>query len=407
MRRFASALVLLVVPSHIVPVVRHGRLPAKPTPITIHEWGTFTTVAGADGRAVEWLPLSGPADLPCFVHRFVRGGLKGLPAMAPRPLDYDAARASLVGRVRMETPVLYFYAPRPLTVDVEVAFPRGLMTEWYPAATVRQPIVTQSVLRAPHQSTRIRWENVQLAPNATPALPRDVPTSHYYAARATDATPLVVDGQQEKFLFYRGVADFDVPLSAVALPDGRIRVNRAGPDPLPAVVVFENRNGVMRYHVHGPLDGEATIALTPAAGEFGALRRDLEGMLTNAGLFAKEAAAMIETWRDTWFEEGTRLFYLMPASRIDAMLPLTVTSAAPRVVRVFVGRVDLVTPALLQSVEQAIDRRDAALLARHGRLLGPITDRLLAIRGERAAAAIRDARDSALAALLARATPCE
>src|SRR5690349_2430750 len=37
---------------------------------TVHEWGTFTTVAGRDGRAIDWLPLGGPADLPCFVEHF-------------------------------------------------------------------------------------------------------------------------------------------------------------------------------------------------------------------------------------------------------------------------------------------------------------------------------------------------
>ena len=26
-------------------------------PLVVHEWGTFTSVAGQDGRAVEWLPL--------------------------------------------------------------------------------------------------------------------------------------------------------------------------------------------------------------------------------------------------------------------------------------------------------------------------------------------------------------
>jgi hypothetical protein len=40
--------------------------------LTVHEWGTFTAIAGKDGRAVEWLPLGLPryppsTDLPQFV----------------------------------------------------------------------------------------------------------------------------------------------------------------------------------------------------------------------------------------------------------------------------------------------------------------------------------------------------
>ena len=41
----------------------------QPNNLTVHEWGTFTSVAGEDGDPVSWAPLSGPSDLPCFVHR--------------------------------------------------------------------------------------------------------------------------------------------------------------------------------------------------------------------------------------------------------------------------------------------------------------------------------------------------
>ncbi len=35
--------------------------------LTAHEWGTFTSIAGMDGSAVEWSPLSESTDLPAFV----------------------------------------------------------------------------------------------------------------------------------------------------------------------------------------------------------------------------------------------------------------------------------------------------------------------------------------------------
>ena len=41
--------------------------PAGRADLTAHEWGTFTSVAGPDGRAVEWAPFGGPSDLPRFV----------------------------------------------------------------------------------------------------------------------------------------------------------------------------------------------------------------------------------------------------------------------------------------------------------------------------------------------------
>jgi hypothetical protein len=63
------------------------------TPFVTHEWGTFTSVAQEDGTGVEWAPLLGPGDLPCFV---TRAG--------------EIHKVALRGLVRMETPVLYFYA---------------------------------------------------------------------------------------------------------------------------------------------------------------------------------------------------------------------------------------------------------------------------------------------------------
>src|SRR5258706_4420396 len=90
-----------------------------PGPYTVHEWGTFTSIAGPDGHAVEWMPQAGPSDLPCFVQRSLFN-----------------VKGSLPGTVRMETPVLYFYADRAITVDVSVWFRDGLITEWFPPAKV-------------------------------------------------------------------------------------------------------------------------------------------------------------------------------------------------------------------------------------------------------------------------------
>ena len=45
-------------------------LVTPPPAVVVHEWGTFTTVAGEDGFAAQWLPLGGEQDLPCFVEHF-------------------------------------------------------------------------------------------------------------------------------------------------------------------------------------------------------------------------------------------------------------------------------------------------------------------------------------------------
>ena len=39
---------------------------------------------------------------------------------------------------------------------------------------------------------------------------------------------------------------------------------------------------------------------------------------------------MIDTWRDSWFEEGMRIFYILPRKAVDGVLPLKITpSPAP------------------------------------------------------------------------------
>src|SRR5260370_26632389 len=126
-----------------------GGLSGPPDDVVVHEWGTFTSIAGPDGTALDWLPLSGPSDLPPFVCRF---GVKPL----------------LRGTVRMETPVLYFYSSKETDVAVKGGFPNGMITEWYPAAKQRP--------------TEIEWPSVKILPATNGDFPSDRRDSHYSAA---------------------------------------------------------------------------------------------------------------------------------------------------------------------------------------------------------------------------------
>ena len=123
--RFSSVVILLAASLSIsaeAPYIPTDFSGSDPDGLVVHEWGTFTSVAAEDGTAVDWVPQRGPRDLPCFVNR-VQYNIKGwLPA-----------------RVRMETPVLYFYSPDEKAVDVRVRFPQGIITEWYRVPRSRPP----------------------------------------------------------------------------------------------------------------------------------------------------------------------------------------------------------------------------------------------------------------------------
>src|SRR5437762_1545841 len=94
--------------------------------LVVHEWGTFTTVAGNSGTALEWRPLASANDLPSFVYDL--DDLGNGAGVRRR----NNVKGALEALVRMETPVLYFYASQDTPVSVKVDFPKGKITEWYP-----------------------------------------------------------------------------------------------------------------------------------------------------------------------------------------------------------------------------------------------------------------------------------
>jgi hypothetical protein len=351
-----------------------------PSTLTVHEWGTFTSVAGPNGKAMAWLPLSGPNDLPCFVNYYQNRLVKSLGPVAlnsPQSiLDYNKARGQLTASVRMETPVLYFYAPKEETVNVRVAFPQGFITEWYPKASVNQNVVTTGAFDKPRNTgATITWNSVKILPrNADVTFPGSSSPSHYYAARNTDANPLRAVGSDEKFLFYRGVGGFPVPINVTVTSSGQVAIKHLAGKPV--VILFESRGGKLGYTLVDTSTNEAVLDSPPLTASFEMLRNDLEHALIAQGLYAKEASAMIETWRNSWFEEGTRVFYIVPPTMVDTILPLTIEPRPQQIARVFVGRVEVFTPATLNAVETAVAANDATIVDTYGRFLGPIIERI-------------------------------
>lgn len=85
---------------------------------------------------------------------------------------------------------------------------------------------------------------------------------------------------------------------------------------------------------------------------------------------------MLSTWEDSWFEEGSRLIYVLSSHTVDSILPLHVDPTPAETTRVFVGRIELVTPEIENSVEQAMAKGDARAIERYSRFLDPILARI-------------------------------
>ncbi len=161
MRGRFTTVVVLVAAVMFVAADAHAPVPAKdPGGLTVHEWGTFTSIAGVDGEAVGWSPLTGADDLPCFVDRVQFG-----------------PKWSLWGTVRMETPVLYFYSTADMTVNVNVRFRQGVITEWFPQARVTPAMIAgipaERAIELRKTEGSASWTNVRIRPRAAADFPRE------------------------------------------------------------------------------------------------------------------------------------------------------------------------------------------------------------------------------------------
>ncbi len=336
--------------------------PSSSKGFVVHEWGTFTSVSTADGQRQTWSPLTGPSDLPSFVYRSKQ--------------QTEFARGNCVkcgwAYVRMETPVLYFYTDHEQSVSVKVGFPQGSITEWFPQAT--------------QVGSGINWANFIVKPGATPNFPVEKAESHYYPARETDAAPLTLGNEQEKFLFYRGIGNFDLPIVAKVAGD-QVTVKNSGREEIAQAILFENRGGRIGWRMVDSLKGETTLS-RPALGQSqDSLRGELQKALTAQGLYEKEAAAMVKTWSDSWFEDGLRVFYIVPRKTTDAILPITITPAPTELARVLVGRLEIITPEMELAIQSAaqkffegsVESRAEALKTLHpyGRFAEPTLRRLM------------------------------
>jgi hypothetical protein len=341
MTQFRIALAVLLA----APIFGADTLPPNQG-LVAHEWGTFTSVAGTNGEALRWLPLTGASELPCFVHRS----------------DYNLKSSSALER--METPVVYFYTQRKGVVSVRADLPSGTITEWYPQAA--------SAPNTGRAGGTIEW-NVELTPGAAANLPMTSPSDHYFAARETDAVSLRASGEAEKMLFYRGLANFPSPLTAEFARDGRLEI-RPKSGPVSFVMLFENRGGRVGYRIVRNVEGAQSIEMPALSSDAAGVQRELAQALTATGLYPKEAAAMIATWRDSWFEEGMRVFYLTPRGVVDSVLPLHIAPAPETVVRAFVGRIELLPKYRKEEFAAAVTAGDSKALDRFGRFYSSFID---------------------------------
>jgi hypothetical protein len=404
MRSFRVALTVAVVALGTAAVLAEG--PARDDRFVVHEWGTFTSMQGQDGLALEGLSRE-EESLPTFVYS--RSKVRDCPLRGQgwKGLEVPANHVTQ----KMETPVIYFRSATPRKVRVRVDFVKGLISQWYPVSDLLGPpegtIDAKPLDVSKVDRSFLQWD-VDVLPREA-AQPAEVPTvdakNPWSFAREVDASwirtlprkaPRAGPVEAERYLFYRGLGNFRMPLAAEARSDAEFVLKNDGAAAIAWPLLLQVEGDRARISTVESVGACGARTLTfenepwrPLDGVIQKMQAWLQERLESANLTADEARAMVRTWARSWFRcEGARVLWIVPRANVDALLPLSIDPAPDELVRVLVGRLEIVTPQVAAEVERAIrDRtsrdataRDAskARLERLGRFLEPHVRNVLA-----------------------------
>ncbi len=324
--------------------------------LEVHEWGTFTVLSGSNGFQVPWYTsLDELAKLPDFVSKpqFDKSGY---------------------AKIRMETPVIYFYPEKEMDVSVEVSFAEGRITETFPHSSGGLVFPAAmgmsgargnwkgSLHRPTDKSALAEIPRIPESNNVEPyAAAREVPDAWIFASALDEIPGLQVQPQfpqVEKFIFYRGAGNGFIPLQT-KLSAESVRLTNYSEGAVPFAVALRVRGEKAAWREFAPIsrrptdgrtaESQSVIAVPDRYRSLDEVESELAEVWKKAlaadGLTSAEASAMVETWRTTWFREsGDRVLTLVPRDVTDRLLPLKITPSPEKTERVFVARIEMLAP---------------------------------------------------------------
>jgi hypothetical protein len=339
--------------------------------LVVHEWGTFTSLVDEHGRELSGINID-DEPVPEFVHNLNRF-LLSQPVLTSLHWQYrskGAPRNHPQVTMRLETPVIYFYPPagqrEPLRVDVSVRFRGGWLTEFYPQAHADAEGLKDRIFDfgqlTPHSTSSLAWNDLQVGTDGVgPKTSEQV----WLAPRKVQAANVTnIEGESERYLFYRGVGRMAAPLrAALDRQSGKLAIHANFAEVLSGVekaripqlwLIEVRQDGTCAFRTLDGCDVTADTKAQLAAtsyrfepGEFSTANREkletqMHAALVADGLFADEATALLSTWQRSYFASpGLRVFYLVPRVWTDHYLPLSLSQAAT-INRVMIGRLELI-----------------------------------------------------------------
>jgi hypothetical protein len=310
-------------------------------------------------------------------------------------LDADFAPALSVTQ-KMETPVVYIHSPFEQRVKIDVGFPQGIISQYYPNPVSFTPAIGSV--------SRLAGGNVSFDVTAVTGelpIPAVAAENVYAPSRNVKANFLRSSaGENEKLIFYRGLGDFQNSLR-VTSTGGAIKLRNLGAERVPnAFLVHVDRAGGVALRALGGVAaaGDLEVAAADIESLISGSRSTTDsagGFLTKAlqatGLYADEAQSMVDTWKRSYFKTaGLRVLYVLPQEETERVLPMRVSPAPSELVRTLVGRIEL----LRESEEQAFlarivkEGRSFPAVAEFGRFAEPQLRRLRQIAPLEAIAAL-------------------
>jgi hypothetical protein len=367
--------------------------------LTVHEWGTFTVLQAPDGSTLQWyLASKDIAPLPSFVSHARQGfQVLGKTGTAQRRVNGQWVGPSPYA-VRMETPVIYFYPDAPMDVKVDVNFPEGQITEFFPKAQTGptgaswqgrlMPVTPESLKTVPdatgpqgrHYAAARAVPEAWLYRNAVPMAPfKPAPGPSPSAHPMIELLPPPqiknesVSGT-DHFIFYRGAGNrVPMNLSAITKDDHTFTLRNRQKETVPVLFVLRvaDRKSTWKrvdnLQQWNPLQEHQIVQVSlpdtsePLATSTAQLKTEMLSALEKEGLTKSEAAAMVATWDNLWFEEpGTRVLAVLPQPWVDTALPLQITPKPDSLERVFVARLELISNVQQNALAALLDHPPAA-----------------------------------------------
>ncbi len=310
--------------------------------------------------------------------------LNGRPvAPAAARFVYTNAMAAQLNLARVRTKHLYFYGPDtlrkrfdgnpPIPLKIEVQFPQGQSSAWWPQASPFKEGTPQSDL----EGADLVWEHLGLARLHSKLQLKPLPEGHEWAsARQVESDLLANDREVEKFLFYES-REAERPSIAIIPQDrfseARFLVYNIGPYPIYDVfLVFRRQHQFwVRYYPevmpigrHASEERSPPNILCPAVPRFADLDREEtsdeteflrrtqlrlgsilrtdfpppesvyhgqrsaaqpQGNSDEYRLFPLELAALQKSWNHSFFgEDGFTILYRENRTEVDSAVPLRI-----------------------------------------------------------------------------------